>query len=63
VQGARDPFGTQDEVGRYPLASTIHLQWLRDGDHSFVPRKSSGRSEEENMAEAYAAVLTFIAAH
>jgi uncharacterized protein len=63
VQGARDPFGTQDEVARYPLASTIHLQWLRDGDHSFVPRKSSGRSEEENMAEAYAAVLTFIAAH
>ena len=63
VQGARDPFGTQDEVARYPLPSTIQLQWLRDGDHSFVPRKSSGRSEEENMAEAYAAVLTFIAAH
>lgn len=63
VQGTRDPFGTQDEVAGFGLPSSIQLTWLRDGDHSFVPRKSSGRREEENMAEAYAAVLAFIEAH
>ena len=63
VQGLRDPFGTHDDVVRYDLPSTIQLRWLRDGDHSFVPRKSSGRSEAENMSEAYEAVLAFLAQH
>jgi predicted alpha/beta-hydrolase family hydrolase len=63
VQGTRDPFGTHDEVPRYALPASIQLHWLRDGDHSFVPRKSSGRSEAENMSEAYEAVLAFLAQH
>ncbi|HTU61830.1 MAG TPA: alpha/beta family hydrolase, partial [Polyangiales bacterium] len=63
VQGTRDSFGTHEEVLNYPLASSIELYWLKDGDHSFVPRKSSGRSEEQNMAEAFDAVQAFIDAH
>jgi predicted alpha/beta-hydrolase family hydrolase len=63
VQGMRDSFGTHEEVLKYPLASTIQLHWLKDGDHSFVPRKSSGRTEAQNMAEAYDVVHAFIDAH
>ncbi len=63
VQGTRDSFGTHEEVVNYPLASSIELHWLKDGDHSFVPRKSSGRSEEQNMEEAFGAVQAFIDAH
>jgi len=63
VQGMRDSFGTHEEVLKYPLAPSIQLCWLKDGDHSFVPRKSSGRSEAQNMEEAFAAVHAFIEAH
>ena len=38
-QGTRDPFGTRDEVARYPLSPSTELFWLEDGDHDFKPRK------------------------
>jgi predicted alpha/beta-hydrolase family hydrolase len=63
VQGMRDPFGTEAEVADYPLSGQIALHWLKDGDHSFVPRKSSGRSEAENLSEAVDVVAAFIDAH
>ena len=44
VQGERDPFGNIDEVAGYPLSSQIQMHWLTDGDHSFKPRKVSGKS-------------------
>jgi predicted alpha/beta-hydrolase family hydrolase len=62
VQGTRDPFGTPEDVGGYDLSPRIRLHWLADGDHSFKPRASSGRTERQNLAEAVAAVLEFIAA-
>jgi len=62
VQGERDPFGTAEEVAGYELSSNIQVHWLRDGDHSFKPRKKSGRTLEENMAEAIDSVADFIAA-
>lgn len=52
LQGERDPFGRRAEVETYPLAPAVRLHWLREGDHSFVPRRSSGRSEEQNLSEA-----------
>lgn len=61
VQGTRDPFGTREEVAGYTLSPSIRLCWLEDGDHSFVPRKSSGRTAAENLAEAVAAVAEFLA--
>jgi predicted alpha/beta-hydrolase family hydrolase len=60
-QGTRDPFGRQDEVEGYILSKSIALHWLEDGEHSFKPRKSSGRSEKENLEEAVEAIAEFAA--
>ncbi|MEZ5345473.1 MAG: alpha/beta family hydrolase [Pyrinomonadaceae bacterium] len=50
LQGTRDPFGTQEEVKNYKLSRKIKVNWIPDGEHSFKPRKSSGYTEEENIA-------------
>jgi uncharacterized protein len=60
VQGERDTFGTRDEVARYPLSREISVVFLPDGDHSFKPRASSGRSEKDNLSEAIAHVTAFL---
>ena len=60
VQGERDPFGTRSEVAMYELSGAVLVHWLPDGDHSFKPRKSSGRTERENWDEGVGAVLGFV---
>ena len=60
VQGTRDPFGKREEVEGYGLSAAIRLVWLEDGDHSFKPRKSSGRTEEQNLGKAIAAISEFV---
>jgi hypothetical protein len=62
VQGARDPFGTREEVGAYELSAAIRIHWLEDGDHSWKPRKTSGRTVEQNLAEGLAVVADFVRA-
>jgi predicted alpha/beta-hydrolase family hydrolase len=62
VQGTRDPFGTPDDVAGYRLSPSIRIVWLEDGDHSFKPRASSGRTEAQNVREAVAAVTGFVRA-
>ena len=62
VQGTRDAFGTPDDVAGYRLSPAIRVVWLEDGDHSWKPRASSGRTEAQNMAEGLAAMRTFLAA-
>jgi len=42
VQGTRDPFGTREQVSSYALSSRIALEWIEDGDHDLVPRRSRG---------------------
>lgn len=59
LQGTRDTFGTIDQVPDFPLSKTIDVQWLEDGDHGFKPRKKSGRTEQQNWAEAIAAMDAF----
>ena len=61
MQGTRDPFGTRDDVAGYKLAKTIRLHWAEDGDHDLKPRKASGRTHAEALAEAVAAARQFIA--
>ena len=60
-QGTRDPFGSEAEVAGFHLSPAIRIQWLEDGDHSFKPRKSSGRTEEQNWEEAIGAIAAFVA--
>ena len=60
VQGTRDTFGKPEEIEAYELSDAIEVVWLEDGDHSFKPRKASGRTLEQNVAEAIAAITEFI---
>ena len=52
LQGTRDTFGTTEDVKSYQLSERVRVHWLEDGDHSLQPRKKSGRTLEQNMAEA-----------
>lgn len=60
VQGTRDRLGTEEEVATYALSPSIELAWMGDGDHSFKPRKKSGRTLEQNLEAAADAVMTLI---
>lgn len=61
VQGERDPFGNRQEVESLPLSNSIRVVWAPDGDHSLAPRKRSGRTAEQNLAFAVAAIAAFVA--
>jgi len=60
LQGERDPFGNRDEVDGYKLSPTIRVAWLEDGDHSFKPRKTSGRTEQQNWEAAIKEIVVFL---
>jgi hypothetical protein len=60
LQGERDTLGRREEIERYVLSPSIDERYLADGDHSFKPRKASGRTESENLDEAVASVVEFI---
>jgi predicted alpha/beta-hydrolase family hydrolase len=60
VQGERDPFGNIDEVADYRLSPKIQVHWLTDGDHSFKPRKASGKSLDDNTEEAITCITKFL---
>jgi predicted alpha/beta-hydrolase family hydrolase len=60
-QGERDPFGRRAEVAGYALSEAVTLKWITDGEHSFKPRKASGLTWQDNLAEASAAAESFIA--
>ena len=61
LQGERDSLGSREEIGGYTLSPAIRIIYLPDGDHSFKPRKASGRSYEENMAQAVKEMASFCA--
>ena len=60
VQGERDPFGKREEVATYSLSESIEIHWCPDGDHSLKPRKSSGRTLEENWQDALRRIGRFL---
>jgi predicted alpha/beta-hydrolase family hydrolase len=62
LQGARDPFGRREEIENYKLSKSIRVVWMEDGDHSFKPRVSSGRTEAQNLGEAIVHVVDFVKA-
>jgi len=60
LQGERDPFGRPEEVSGYHLPGALRVIWVPDGDHSFVPRKRSGRIESENLEWAVESADDFL---
>ena len=60
VQGTRDPFGTESEVGAYQLSPEIRVFWSGDGDHGLKPRVRSGRTETQNLTEAIEEICGFM---
>lgn len=62
-QGARDPFGTADEVADYELSENVTLAWFEDGDHDLKPRKRvTGVSHEAQLASVVDAAAKWIKA-
>ena len=61
-QGTRDEFGTREDVAAYHLSKQIEILWLEDGDHSFKPRNTSGRIEQQNWEAALDEIVTFLEA-
>jgi predicted alpha/beta-hydrolase family hydrolase len=59
LQGERDSLGSREEIDGYTLSPSIRIVFLPDGDHSFKPRKASGRSYPQNMAQAVAEMVSF----
>ncbi len=60
VQGTRDALGSREDVAGYRLSASIRIAWIEDGDHSFKPRATSGRTETQNLSEAIARVQEFL---
>ncbi|MCK9485211.1 MAG: alpha/beta fold hydrolase [Dehalococcoidia bacterium] len=60
LQGERDIFGARAEVEGYRLSEQVEVRWFEDGDHSLKPRKSSGRTEAEHLAEAARLASEFV---
>lgn len=52
VQGERDPFGNRELLDTLSLPSTFNVHWAPDGNHDLAPRKSSGRTADENWSDA-----------
>lgn len=59
-QGTRDSLGDRVLVEGLPLSPQVSVHWLEDGDHSLKPRKLSGRTEAQNLAEAAEAIDVFL---
>ena len=60
LQGERDTFGPRAELEKFKFGRRVKVAYLPDGDHSFVPRKSSGYTKEGNWNAAIEKIAGFI---
>ena len=60
VQGERDTFGKREELNTLADTSPAIIHWLPDGDHSLVPRKKSGLTQQQNWQQAADIAVRFI---
>lgn len=60
LQGERDTFGKREEFAGFDLSDSIQVEFIPDGDHSFKPRKSSGHTEQQNIALTVEKLTAFI---
>ena len=56
-QGTRDVMGNLETVTGYTLSDAVSLYWLEDGDHDLKPRKMSGLTQDEHIANAVESTL------
>jgi len=61
LQGERDTFGTRSEIDGYSLSSSVTVNFIPDGDHSFKPRVRSGHTLEGNIDLSVKKVIEFLA--
>jgi predicted alpha/beta-hydrolase family hydrolase len=61
LQGIRDPFGNREQVAGYSLSAAVRVVWFQDGDHDLTPRKSSGRTQQQNWEAAVGEIVAFLA--
>ncbi|MHA1992452.1 MAG: alpha/beta hydrolase family protein [Candidatus Hodarchaeales archaeon] len=60
LQGTRDNFSQKEPTEEFiPKLKKAELHWLEDGDHSWKPRKSSGRTQEELIESASKQIKEF----
>jgi predicted alpha/beta-hydrolase family hydrolase len=52
--------GSREEVVVYKLSPAVQVAWMKDGDHSYKPRRSSGRTEQQNQEAALGEIATFL---
>lgn len=62
-QGSRDSMGRKEVVEEYRLSGSVTLHWLDDGDHDLKPRKISGITQDEHIADAVESTLEIINPH
>ncbi|WP_061032574.1 alpha/beta fold hydrolase [Vibrio splendidus] len=60
LQGERDTFGKREEFVDFDLSNSIQVEFIPDGDHSFKPRKSSGYTEQQNIALTVEKLSAFV---
>jgi len=60
LQGERDAMGRRELVEGLNLSPSIEVEWVPDGDHSYKPRRSSGRTEVMNLEMAVEAVHGYL---
>ena len=60
LQGERDTFGKREEFADFDLSDSIRVEFIPDGDHGFKPRKSSGYTEQQNIALTVEKLSAFI---
>jgi len=60
LQGERDTFGGLKLLEQIQLPSIFQLTWVKSGDHSFKPLKSSGLTEDNNIQFATEQTIAFI---
>ncbi len=60
IQGERDALGNKSEITGYLMSPLCQIEYLPDGDHDLKPRKKSGVSHQDNLAQAVQLIVTFI---
>lgn len=60
LQGERDSMGSLEKVPSFKLSKKIKVKWVKDGDHSFKPKKASGLSLEDNLEFAADSIHEFM---